>query len=47
MDYIYREAQPLSGRPITASLRENALGSLRTIPVGENTNKPNIVYTKR
>jgi Glycosyl transferase family 2 len=44
MDYIYREEQPLSGRPITESLRETTLGLLRKIPVGENTNKPNIVY---
>ena len=44
MEYVYRELQPLAGRPITDSLREQSIAALRTVPIGENTNKPTIRF---
>lgn len=42
MEYVYRELQPVPGRPITEALREQRLAAMRSTPLGQNVNQPAI-----
>jgi hypothetical protein len=46
MQHIYEDVRPLPDRPILQAQRRSTVVTLKSVPVGENVNKPTIWWAK-